>query len=95
MCGWVGIWEVSRHCGAVAHPQPRPMRCLHTRTLPQALTFGAGHTCGNKPERVPNLMKNNVAAKLLKYPISDSTKFCLKGQLLASPPPRPPPPVGG
>ena len=59
------------------------------------MTFGKGHPCGNKPDRVPTLMKNNVIAKAAQYPATSSTKFCLKGQLAPSPPPRPPPPVRG
>lgn len=61
--------------------------------VPTGMPTLRAHRSGYKPERVPKLMKDNLALRAAQYPTSDSTKFCLKGQLMPSPPPSPPAPV--
>lgn len=54
--------------------------------LQVAMTFGKDHPCGNKPERVSTLMRNNLVARAAQYP------SCFVGSLSPSPPPSPPSP---
>lgn len=58
-------------CHVSPQPHPTPTACpprpgCRTKTI--ALTFGPGHTCGRRPERVANVMKAFVAKQSGLYP---------------------------
>lgn len=51
-----------------------------------AMTFGAGHTCGTAPERVPMRMKSHVSQMASRYPA------CFRSATAPAAPPASPPP---